>query len=217
MPDQTVTLALPFPLPSDSVVDYPALGRDLAETLETLLTTGDLNLNTVTTLHGIMLDKSDDGDCLYFGSNFTVWIRRNHSNDGLESSTDFEARTGSQYAARIGLALGSAAGMQLGAVGDDCSFYKGGPSQITFWSGGHNTFVTLYAVFQSPAREFAAVVPAECLVDVPPPPPRAEDAGDDLPPLAPAGPAVDLGKCCDYLLGRVAELEARLETLEAAR
>jgi len=217
MPDSTPVHAFPFPLPSDAVVDYPALGRDLAEMIETVLT-GDLSgLQTVTTEHGMMLDRVNESDCLYFGSDFQTWLRRNYSDQSIECATDFSARVNTQYGAHIGLALGSAAGMQLGQAGDDASFYKGGPSQITFWSGGHNTFVTLYAVFQSPASAFerAEALPASCLVELPEPPPRAEDAGDDLPPLAPAGPAVDLAKLCDWLVGRVAELEARLETLEA--
>jgi len=37
MPDQTPRLSLPFPLPSDAVIDYPALGRDLAETLDPIV------------------------------------------------------------------------------------------------------------------------------------------------------------------------------------
>jgi hypothetical protein len=34
MPDETPVLKLPYPLPEDALVDYPALGRDLAETIE---------------------------------------------------------------------------------------------------------------------------------------------------------------------------------------
>ena|SRR5215471_9534129 len=211
MPDQTPVLAFPFPLPSDSVVDYPALGRDLAETLETLLTTGDLNLTTLTTLHGIMLDKADQGDCLYFGSDFQDWLRRASNGQELESSVNLTARTASQYLAKIGYVLGSAAGITFGTP-QGATIYLSAPSQLTLWNGDANGWVTLYGLFQTPARDFAAVVPAECLVDAPDPPQR-EDA--DAPPLAPGGPAVDLGKCCDYLLGRVADLEARLETLEA--
>jgi len=37
MPDQTPKLGLPFPLPPDPVVDYPALGRSLAELLDGLV------------------------------------------------------------------------------------------------------------------------------------------------------------------------------------
>lgn len=37
MPAETPKLRIPYPLPSDAVVDYPALGQDLAELLETLL------------------------------------------------------------------------------------------------------------------------------------------------------------------------------------
>jgi hypothetical protein len=37
MPASTPKLAIPYPLPDDSVADYPGVGLDLAETLETLL------------------------------------------------------------------------------------------------------------------------------------------------------------------------------------
>ena len=36
MPDETPALAVPYPLPGDAVVDYPALGRLLAERVDAL-------------------------------------------------------------------------------------------------------------------------------------------------------------------------------------
>jgi hypothetical protein len=37
MPDSTPVLAVPFPLPEDALVDYPALGQELAEKIESLI------------------------------------------------------------------------------------------------------------------------------------------------------------------------------------
>ena len=38
MPNETPILGLPFPLPEDALVDYPATGQELAETIEHLIT-----------------------------------------------------------------------------------------------------------------------------------------------------------------------------------
>jgi len=37
MPNRTPRYSIPYPIPADALVDYPALGSDLASTLETLL------------------------------------------------------------------------------------------------------------------------------------------------------------------------------------